>query len=137
MSKYGEPEIYSRFLRKDWIKENNTKVHFKAFLPTENKTTHRFEVSCFETQLLDIEQIKQIFRINNILPNNKPPIAHCSIPEKDFLSEKLSIDRNYEPERHVDLIGWEKYQSKEDRNEISSLLAEISSDIINIYEDNA
>jgi hypothetical protein len=133
MSKYGKPEIYSRFLRHDWVKEQNTRIHHKAFMPSPNDNKNREEVSCFETQNLDNDAIRQISRENQILPNNKPPVGHCSIIEQYFLWDKLSLDRNYIPERHIDIIGWEVYPSKEDIKELASQLAEISSDIIIIY----
>lgn len=38
MSKYGKPEIYSRFLRKDWVKSKNSRIHTRAYIPT-TKTT--------------------------------------------------------------------------------------------------
>ncbi len=139
MSKYGEPEIYSRFLRNRWIKtkQARTVIHTNAFMPRKNSLTEREEVSCFETQNLDNNSIKKISHENQILLNNKPPIGHCSILEQYFLWDKLSLDRNYIPERHIDIIGWESYPSKEDIKELASQLAEISSDNIIVYELNA
>lgn len=133
MSKYGNPEIYSRFLRADWLKESNSRVHSNAFNCSKNKNTERLEVSCFETQGLNTLQIQEIASTNNITLNMKPPVGCCSIQQTDFPFDKLEIDANYIPDRHIDLIKWENYPSKEDYKEITSLLAEIASNDIQIF----
>jgi hypothetical protein len=133
MSKYGAPEIYTRFLREENIKENNSRIHWKAFKPDPNNESGRLEVSCYESQGLNKAQIKKIAEINNITPNNKFPHGHCSIREIDFPLKDINIEKNYIPERHIDIIGWEKYSSKEESKAISALLAEISSELIVIY----
>jgi hypothetical protein len=133
MSIYGNPEIYARFLRNDWLRANNTRVHHKAYQPVRNIENDRSEVSCYETQGFSIEQICQIFRNYNITLNNKQPAGHCSILESDFPHNLLEIDRNYVPDRHIDIIGWEKYNSKEDIIELKTILAESASKNITIY----
>jgi len=133
MSKYGEPEIYSRFLKKEWVKENNSRIHSNAFIP-DPKSTTRLEISCFETQMLSNREILQIAINNNITPNQRLPFGHCSIAWSNFLFDKLQIDRNYIPERHIDIVGWEKYNGKEEIKCLAMQLAEISSKKIHIYE---
>ena len=133
MSKYGNPEIYSRFLRNKWMKVNNTRIHPNAFQPRNHPQTEILEVSCYETQGLDVADIQKIHNDNNILLNRKPPMGHCSIPESKFPSNELSLDKNYSPDRHINFVGWEKYSSKEDRKELATQLAEEASKDIAIY----
>lgn len=131
MSKYGTPEIYSRFLRKDWLRASNTFVHTNAFEPRLNKINERLEVSCFETQCLNSDDVKNIAISNNISLNNKLPIGFCSILDYDFPFEIISFDKNYSPERHIDIIGWEN--SKIDQKVISTILADKASLIIELF----
>lgn len=133
MSKYGKPEIYSRFLRKDWVKYRNSRIHTRAYIPTENSKKSTLELSCYETQGLDVEGIQEIHRSNIIMLNRKSPMGHCSIQADNFPSDKLSLDKNYTPERHINIVGWEKHQSKEDRNLIAAQLAEEATKDITIY----
>ena len=130
MSKYGSPEVYSRFLRKDWLRASNTIVHTKAFEPRLNNETGRLEVSCFETQLLNTSEVENIARDNNILLNNKLPVGFCSILENDFPFDIILLDKNYIPDRHIDIVGWEN--NKLDQKEISTILADKASLIIQI-----
>lgn len=139
MSKYGEPEEYSRFLRADWLSKSNTEVKLKAFLPRENLHTQRLEISCFETQNLDINSIKNIFVDNNILLNNKPPFAHSTIKENNFIEIShnysiIKLDKNYIPDRHIDIIGWEEHKDDELKlKSIATDIAESSSKCIVVY----
>lgn len=128
MSKYGSPFELGRFLRSDWLKEHNSRVHWKAFIPPENGSLlppPRLEVSCFEVQgLLPTE----VFAIadNSVPPlllNTKPPVGYVVIPEQNFPQELLALDFNDSPTRHVNIIGWEHY-NKEERKKISTYLAE-------------
>lgn len=127
MSIYGTPEEYSRFLRKDWIDKDNNVIKAKAFLPPNRIIESVLEVSCFETQYLTIDEIQNLATINNITLNSKPPVGHCTIEEKDFPFKHLSLDRNYIPERHINIVGWNRYPNKEDRIELATILAVKSS----------
>ncbi len=134
MSKYGSPEEYARFLRKRFLKSDNTRVATNAFIPSPNKNTGRLEVSCFEVQGLNKSLIKNIATTNSISPNNKPPAAYSVIFEEDFPNEIIKLEKNYVPDRHIDLIGWERYDSKELQKQVAMQLAEISSKNINLLD---
>ncbi len=134
MSEYGSPEEYARFLRKRFLKNNNTRVATDAFMPSFNEKNNRLEVSCFEVQGLNQSQIIDIAVNNSISPNNKAPAAYSVIFENEFPKEKIQIDKNYNPLRHIDLIGWEKYNSKELQKQVAMELAEISSKNIHLLE---
>ena len=127
MSKYGFPELYSRFLSKSNLKDQNKRIHFRAFKYNESKITGRKEVSCFETQGLNIEDIKtKIIKKNNITAQQKEPIAQANFDKKIVDKINLEIDCNYNPERHINLVGWEQCKSKEDEIAICTYLAENS-----------
>ncbi|MBM2813802.1 MAG: hypothetical protein HW421_564 [Ignavibacteria bacterium] len=136
MSKYGTPEIYSRFLRENNLKDSNSRVHWKAFFPDTNEINQRLEVSCYETQCIDISEVKEIASKNNVRPNKKFPHGHCSINESDFPADEIDIEKNYIPERHIDIIGWEGKPNFEDKKFVATILAEISSENIIIYDEN-
>jgi hypothetical protein len=133
MSKYGSPEQYSRFLRKDWLKKDNTRVHWKAYYPDQNNINSRLEVSCYETQNMNLKEIIDIAEKNNIRPNSKFPLGHSTIIEKDFPINEVDIEKNYIPERHIDIIGWDRFPNYEDKKLIASLLAEKATNDIIIY----
>lgn len=131
MSKYGKPEIYSRFLRNNWIKENNTRIHYSAFEPRKNIDSNRLEVSCFETQGISSNDVKYLALKNDITLNGKLPVGFCCIEENDFPFNFLQINKNYIPERHIDLIGWK--EDKLSQKEVATILAETASKIIEIF----
>ncbi len=129
MNIYGSPYQLARFLRKDGLREQGTRVHAAAFMPPEKLLSSRLEVSCFEVQGLNQDEVFDIATVNNITLNRKPPIGYAVIHEHRFPTKLLSIDQNNQPPRHVDIIGWEKL-SKEDRIEAAARLAEIASENI-------
>jgi|GEM_PF-4042133 len=131
MSKYGSPEKYSRLLRSDWLKENNTRIHYNAFEPRKNKDDNRLEVSCFETQGISSNEVKDLALKNEITLNGKLPVGFCSIEENDFPFDLINIDKNYNPERHIDLVGWT--DNKLNQKEVATLLAEKASNMIEIF----
>ena len=131
MSKYGLPEEYTRFLRNEWLKDANTRIHHKAFLPIINHTKERLEVSCFETQKLSKEEIINITLENKI--NDGKSAGHATIHEEKFPFSKIKIDKDYTPERHVTLIDWKRYVEKQEIKNIAQELADISAREITLY----
>lgn len=125
MSKYGTPEIYTRFLRKDWLKSKFPFIHYTAFMPDFRYSP--LETSCYETQGLSIKEIEKMCEELNIKPNNKKPVGQCSIYESEFPFSNIDIDKNYNPERHINLVGWEKHIDKSAKILIASELANIAS----------
>lgn len=125
----------TRFLRKDWLKDDNTRVHANAFKPSLNNNVERLELSCFQTQELEIREVFALADDNNIKLNGKPPIGYCSIPNDIISSAKqmktVILDFDDTPPRHCNFIGWEGC-SKDDIMEISMLLAIEASKTIEI-----
>lgn len=126
MSNYGSPFELARFLRKDWLKTQNKQISSKAFMPRITLIESRMEISCFEIQGLNRNDVFDIATINDIKLNHKPPVGYAVIPEHLFLSDNLELDHNDKPTRHVDIIGWEKYRDNE-KEDYAFKLAEIAS----------
>ncbi len=125
---YDSPYEIGRFLRKEWLKENNSRIHANAFMPPE-KIGSRLEVSCFEVQMLDHAQILDLADKNDppILPNNRPPVGYGVIPEAEFSKTACNLDFDNTPPRHVNIKGWENFPNKEDKQLQASILAEAAS----------
>lgn len=133
MANYGSPFIISNFLRKRFLKENNTRVIGKAFTPRYIERTAREELSCFEIQRLTKAEIKEIVVRNEIRPNGKYPLAYCFIHEFRFDFENLEIEFDDVPPRHCNIIGWELDSEMTKRVNIEKL-AEIASENIELLD---
>lgn len=114
---YGFPYELGRFLRKDWLKENNTRIHVQAFMPPE-KIGSPLEVSCFEVQALNHAQILDLADKNDppILLNGKPPVGYGVISEAEFSKTPLLLDFDDAPPRHVNIKGWENFPKNKTNN---------------------
>jgi hypothetical protein len=132
-SNYGTPFELGRFLRNDWLKESNSRIHLNAFLPPEN-ILGSMEISCFEVQNLSTDEVFTLADDNEppILLNQKPPVGFGVLSEQDFARTALRLDFDDKPPRHVNIIGWENFPNKEDCKLQATTLAEYASCAIHL-----
>jgi hypothetical protein len=128
-SNYGSIYELGRFLRKDWLRENNTRIHAEAFMPPEKIGSPSLEVSCFEVQNLNHTQILALAdeNIPPIVLNEKPPVGYGILLEEEFLKTALVLDFDDKLPRHVNIKGWEQFPEKQDKKLQAAILAEAAS----------
>lgn len=122
----------SRFIHIDRFRKSDKTLKPKLFKPEPNKQTNRLEVSCFNLDGLNPDNIKEIG--DSIISNNKPPIGYCtanSIEFKDTISN-VKIEKDDTIDRHFNIIDWPSEQNDLDFT-INSLISLFGKNI-KIYE---
>jgi len=98
--KHSPDDRLSRFIRsKRHVAETKRLVKLNAFMPPSNKI-----LSVFHTQRINEFQIWQL--ADEHLPTDKPIRIRADISVRNVSKANLSIDWNYRPKYHVDIIGW-------------------------------
>lgn len=120
--KYGDEIDLARFLKKQYLREANTRIHTDAFKVQFNELTTVFEISLFQIQGTNAKEKQHLAEISRC-----QPIAYCSFSEVeirdiDVVSHELVYDDT--PPHHVNLTF--KANSKLDILKMANRLTQIA-----------
>lgn len=113
----------TRFIRsKNNFSKKKNRVKPAAFMPIFNDDSNRFETSSF---FIDDLEETSIWDLGNKYIQDIQIKARGDFKDKDVEKSDLNIDFNNNPERHADIIGWDK-DNKPKRKEQALKLADKS-----------